>query len=147
MRFPPDGGGETAYSWGQCGATSLVYPVRVGEVQLGMKAGQLMPAGRGFQILAMSEFATEGEHMLRTQADTQNAPWLLSYAATHGSSYAVILINRDRDNSHIVPISFAGKTSGNAVKQWVYGRAQYDLTRRGDWSAAPIVTTYGHWTK
>jgi hypothetical protein len=103
------------------------------------------PAARAFQLLSESGFVTEGEHMLRVVTDLQNAPWLSAYAATHGSSYALILINRDRDKGRIVPVTFAGKASGGPVRQWTYGRVQYDHSRLGDWSAAPVASKHGAW--
>ncbi len=146
--FNYDYKGETAYSWWKCGNPALVYTGPVankGEVAVGLHPGDLYPSARAFQILSQSGFVVEGEHMLRTHTDMQKAPWLLSYAATHRSSYAVILINRDRDESHTVPVAFANKTSGRSVQQWTYGRAQYDKVRQGDWSAAPVSSKHGSW--
>jgi hypothetical protein len=147
--FNYDYQGETTYSWWKCGNPALVYTgplANKGEVAVGLHAGDLYPAARAFQVLSQSGFVTEGEHMLRTHTDLQKAPWLLSYAATHKSSYALILINRDRDESHTVPVAFANKTSGRSVQQWTYGRAQYDKTRQGDWSAAPVSSKHGPWS-
>jgi hypothetical protein len=144
-----DGNGETAYSWWECGATGLVYAgptAGTGEIPVGLQPGGLTPAARAFQILSLSGFVTEGEHMLRTQADVQNAPWLLSYAATHGSSYAVILINRDRDSAHIVPVMLANMTSGSSVQQWSYGREQYDPSASGNWTVSPVSSVQGVWS-
>jgi hypothetical protein len=84
--------------------------------------------------------------MVRVVSDLESAPWLAAYASTHGSSYALILINRDRDKDHEVPVVLAGKRSGHLVRQWTYGRAQYDRSRFGDWSAGPVVSTHGSWT-
>lgn len=143
-----DGRGDTAYNWYKCGAAAAVYtgPVDgVGEVHVGLKAGDLLPSARAFQLLSQSGFAAEGEHMLRTYVDQRSTPWLLAYAATHGSSRVVLLINRDRDSPHTVPIQVEGDASGPSVQQWTYGRAQYDLTRNGDWSAAPVHSTFGPW--
>jgi hypothetical protein len=144
-----DGAGETAYSWWECGMSAPVYTgpmIGVGEVSVGLKPGDLTPVGRAFQLLSQSGFVTEGEHMLNTQTDVENAPWLLSYAATHGSSYAVILINRDRDNAHTVPVSIRDWTSGHSAQQWTYGRAQYDATQNGNWSVGPVTSTFGPWS-
>ena len=144
-----DNDGESAYSWWECGDTSPVYAgpeSGVGEVAVGLQPGGLTPTARAFQILSQSGFVTDGEHMVRTQADVQNAPWLLSYAATHGPSYAVILINRDRDSAHIVPVALAGMTSGSSVQQWSYGRAQYDESRQGNWTPGPVQSTTGPWS-
>lgn len=140
--------GDTAYSWWRCGIPTLVYngPIaNKGEVQIGIRAGDLYPVARAFQTLSESGFIEEGEHMLRTQTDPQKAPWILSYAATHGSSYALILINRDRDEAHTVPVTFENKSSGKSVRQWTYGREQYDKTRTGDWSAAPVQSKHAAW--
>jgi hypothetical protein len=147
--FNYDYNAETTYSWWKCGNPALVYTGPVpnkGELQVGLRAGDLYPAGRAFQILSQSGFVTEGEHMLRTRTDLEKAPWLLTYAATHGASYAVILINRDRDEAHTVPVAFANKSSGKSVRQWTYGRSQYDKTRQGDWSAAPVESRHGAWS-
>lgn len=144
-----DNDGETAYNWRHCGAAALVYSGEVpgiGEAETGLKPGELLPAGRGFQILSQSRFVTEGEHMLRTDADSHGAPWLLAYAATHGASQALILVNRDRDEQHTVPVMFAANTRGGPVKRWTYGRAQYDATRTGNWSVPPAASTEPAWT-
>jgi hypothetical protein len=145
-----DNSGESAYSWWECGNSGLVYTgpkSGLREVATGMKPGDIYPVGRAFQVLSQSGFVTEGEHMLRTQNDVTNAPWLESYAATHGSSYAVILINRDRDSEHTVPIEFAQTPAGSSAKQWTYGRKQYDSSRAGDWSVGPEVSSHGPWKK
>jgi hypothetical protein len=139
--------GESSYNWWDCGGAALTYTGSLpGETVIGLKPGDLTLAARAFQILSESGFVSEGEHMLETQTDSENAPWLLSYAATHGSSYAVILINRDRDSSHTVPVTIDGKTSGPSVTQWTYGRAQYDNSYFGNWSVGPVSTEQGSWT-
>jgi hypothetical protein len=83
--------------------------------------------------------------MLRTFSDPVNAPWLESYAATHGSKYAVILINRDRDSAHDAHVRFPQDTSGGSALEWTYGRAQYDASKSGDWSKGPVLTRLGSW--
>lgn len=144
-----DGRGDSAYNWYKCGMAAPIYTgsiAGVSEVKIGLKPGDLLPSGRAFQLFSESGFVSEGEHMLRARLDPRATPWLLAYAATHGSSYAVLLINRDRDEKHDVPIRIDGQGSGASVQQWTYGRAQYDLTREGDWSAAPVHTTFGAWS-
>lgn len=143
-----DGQGDTAYSWWECGNTALAYTGAVtgsDEAPIGLEAGEPTPVGRAFQVLSESGFVTEGEHMLETDTDMQNSPWLASYAATHGSGTALLLINRDRDNAHTVPVRFAGMTSGTAPQQWIYGRAQYDSSRTSNWSVAPMHKTLKNW--
>lgn len=143
-----DPSGDMTYSWYHCGATALVYtgPVPAhGEVQTGLRPGDLLPAGRAFQLLAESGMVHEGEHSLRTLTDSARAPWLLAFGATHGSGFAVLLINRDRDREHQIPIAIQGMNHGSSVTQWTYGRKQYDLTRQGDWSASPVSSTAGAW--
>ena len=139
--FNYDQNGDSAYNWWHCGGSFLTYTGPLGsETVVGLKAGDITPTARAFQILSQSGFVTEGEHMLRVFTDLQNAPWLSAYAATHGTSYEVILINRDRDNAHTVPIQIAGRSGGQVVQQWTYGRAQYDQTRTGNWSVAPVTS-------
>jgi hypothetical protein len=143
-----DRNGETAYSWVDCGQTSLVYagsnPYH-NEQSVGLKPGDLLPAAHAFEVLSKSGFVTEGEQMLHTISDMDSAPWLESYAATHGSSFAVILINRDRDSAHTVPVKLLYVNSGKAVHTWTYGRAQYDKSQNGDWSENAVETTSGAW--
>jgi hypothetical protein len=139
--------GETAYNWWPCGGLQLVYVGAVqGETPVGLKPGDLTPTAHAFQILSESHFVTEGEHMLDTRTDGENAPWLVSYAATHAGSYAVILINRDRDKTHTVPVAIEGRNSGAKVSQWTYGRAQYDQSRQGNWSVDPTFAENGPWS-
>ena len=144
LQYNYDVNGENAYNWWDgCGGGFLVYtgPLATpGETTVGLKPGDITPTARGFQILSESGFVTEGEHMLRVITDLENAPWLAAYAATHGQSYELILINRDRDNAHTVPIQIAGQATSHIVKQWTYGRAQYDQTKAGNWSVAPSIS-------
>jgi hypothetical protein len=141
---------KSSYSWWDgCGDTALTYtgPIEgVGEKRIGLKPGDITPAARAFQLLSESGFVTEGEHMLRAQTDPKAAPWLMAYAATHGSSYAALLINRDRDSAHEVPVHFASLANGATVTQWTYGREQYDHTRTGDWSVPPTRKTLPSWS-
>jgi hypothetical protein len=142
LLFNYDKNGDSAYNWWHCGGSFLTYTGPLGsETVVGLKAGDITPTARAFQILSESGFVTEGEHMLRVFTDLQNAPWLSAYAATHGTSHEIILINRDRDNAHTVPIQLAGETGGQVVQQWTYGRAQYDQTRTGNWSVAPVTSS------
>jgi hypothetical protein len=139
-----DSTAEEAHSGWDCGSLSLVYTGQiqgVKEVQVGLKPGDLMPAARAFQVFAMSGFVREGEHMLRTVTDLKDAPWLEAYAATHGSSQALLLINRDRDSAHTVPVTIAGGNSHETAEQWTYGRAQYDASYAGNWSVGPTKST------
>jgi hypothetical protein len=142
MQYYYDPNGETAYDWAGCGGIFLSYTgPNPAETVIGLKAGDITPTARAFQLLSESGFVTEGEHMLRVTTDLQNAPWLAAYAATHGSAYEVILINRDRDHAHTVPIQIAGQPAGQLVHQWTYGRAQYDETRTGNWQVAPVTSS------
>lgn len=144
-----DGEGDSAYSWWECGDSSLAYTglePGIGEMQVGFKAGDLTPTARAFQLLSQSGFVTEGEHMLRTYSDSDEAPWLLSYAATHSGKQALILINRDRDSAHVVPVQLAGAASGNSAQQWTYGRAQFDATQSGNWEVEPVQQSLGPWS-
>lgn len=138
------------YNWHflqQCGTFSPIYTgPQAGETQVGLQAGDLTPVGHLFQLLSASGFMTEGESSLRLDTDPTGAPWLVGYAATHGSGYAVMLINRDRDQAHTVPVQIAGKASGSSVTQWTYGRAQYDQTYYGNWSVGPVQTLQGPWS-
>jgi hypothetical protein len=79
---------------------------------VGLKAEDITPAKRAFQILSQSGFVIEGEHVLRVVTDLQNAPRLTAYAAIPGQPHKLILINRDRDNAHTVPIQIAGQARG-----------------------------------
>jgi hypothetical protein len=143
-----DWNGESAYNWWDCGGSFIGYSAQVqGEIAVGLKPGDLSPEARAFQLLSQSAFVTEGEHMLRVFTDVQQAPWLVAYAATHGSAHAVILINRDRDSTHAVPVQFEGIAAGSSVQQWSYGRPQYDLTKAGNWSAGPLTTSQAAWNQ
>ena len=147
LKYNYDWSGEAAYSWWDCGGVFLTYTAPLAaETKVGLAPGNVTPAARAFQLLSESGFVAEGEHMVRVVSDLDNAPWLAAYASTHGSSYALILMNRDRDKSHEVPVELAGKSSGRSVGQWTYGRAQYDRSRYGDWSAGPVASTHGSWT-
>jgi len=146
LQYNYDWNGQTAYNWYDCGGDFLAYiNPQDNETVVGLKPGNITPASRAFQLLSESGFVTEGEHMLRVVTDLQNAPWLAAYAATHGSTYEVILINRDRDNPHTVPIQIAGESSGQGVHQWTYALAQYNRTRNGNWGVNPVTASQGAW--
>ena len=141
--------GESAYSWWEgCGNTALVYTgaiANVGEKQVGLKPGDLTPAARGFQILSKSGFVTDGEHMLQVHTDPVGAPWLAAYAATHKGSYAVLLVNRDAEHEHMVPVRLADRKGGAEVVVWSYGKPQYDHSRSGDWQEGPVTSKLQGW--
>jgi hypothetical protein len=142
LQYNYDWSGENTYNWWDCGSSFLTYTGPLpGETVVGLKAGDITPTARAFQLLSESGFVTEGEHMLRVVTDLQNAPWLAAYAATHGQDYEIILINRDRDNAHTVPIRLPGQMAGHVVKQWTYGRTQYDQTKAGNWSVGPVTSS------
>lgn len=142
LQYNYDFTGESTYNWWDCGGVFLTYTGPYpAETLVGLKPGDITPVARSFQLLSESGFVTEGEHMLRVVTDLQNAPWLAAYAATHGSSYEIILINRDRDNAHTVPIQIAGQAAGQLVQQWTYGRAQYDQTQTGNWEVDPVTSS------
>ena len=156
---PPFGGftGDTndtqTYKWvGRLGAGAAVYlgdhvsgvPDPGGH---GMKLGDLYPVAHAFELLNASGYVMNGEKTLFPWIDSTNAPWLQAYAATHGAGhYAVILINRDRDNAHTVPVKIAGMSSGAPVQQWTYGRAQFDYTAMGDWSKGVVKIVGSSWS-
>jgi hypothetical protein len=139
-----DYAGDSAYSWGGgCGGTALVYTgpkENVGEKNIGLRAGDLTPAGRGFQVLSHSGFVSEGESMVRVSTDETRAPWLAAYAATHKGSFAVLLINRDISTSHTVPVRFLQNPGASGIEIWSYGREQYDQSREGNWGVEPTVS-------
>jgi hypothetical protein len=146
LQYNYDWTGENTYNWWDCGGVFLTYTGPYpAETLVGLQPGDITPVARSFQVLSESGFVTEGEHMLRVVTDLQNAPWLAAYAATHGSSYEIILINRDRDNAHTVPIQIAGQTAGQLVQQWTYGRAQYDPTQTGNWEVDPVTSSQSSW--
>ncbi len=141
--------GESAYSWlGQCGGTHLVYtvPGQVGEVAVGMTPGSLSPVGTIFGMISASGYVTEGEHSLQVFPDLAGAPWLAAHAATHGTGTAVMLVNRDRDAAHVVPISIAGKASGTGITTYEYGKSQYDASAFKYWGAPYRKSTLPAWT-
>ena len=147
MKYFYDRSGETAYSWLNCGGLPLTYTGPVtGEAAVGFKPGDITPVARAFQLLSQSGFVTEGEHTLETFTDSRNAPWLLSYAATHEHGRAVVLINRDPDHSHIVPVAIEGMAAGARVTQWTYGRAEYDQSRYGNWRVEPVKILKESWS-
>jgi hypothetical protein len=142
-----DKSAPSSYSWAGCGGTMITYTGPLSdEIKVGLKPGDLSPPAHALQLLSMSGFVLEGESMLRVLTDSQSSPWLMAYAATHKRGYGIILINRDRDTSHIVPLKFAGLMSGRTVEQWTYGREQYDATRTGDWSVPPVHASRGEWS-
>jgi hypothetical protein len=148
MTYYYDPSGDQTYSWWNCGGLPLTYCGAVpGALDVGLRGGDLTPVGRAFQLLSESGFVREKEHILSTQTDDLNAPWLVAYGATHLKSFGVIIINRDRDSAHVVPVRFRDRTSGSSVTAWSYGRAQFDQTRRGDWESGPLRKTYGSWSK
>lgn len=143
-----DTSGDTTYNWYNCGASALVYTGAVssrGEVATGIRPGDLFPAARAFQLLSESGMVREGERSLDTLTDLRGASWLLGFAATHDRGYAVLLINRDRDQPHTVPIAIEDHSHGDRVERWTWGRQQYDRIRMGDWSASPVHSTAGPW--
>jgi hypothetical protein len=103
--------------------------------------GTPFPTARAFQL--MSQVAHEGEHSL-TVTTASSLSTVRSYAATHGSGYAVVLFNLDETNAHAVNVGVDAMASGSGATITTYGKAQYDESQNNVW-AGPVSSTVGAW--
>ena len=59
-----------------------------------------------------------------------------AYAATQGSGYALLLFNLDQANGVSMPIGLSAAARSTFIATaTVYGKAQYDDSKNGVWSA------------
>ncbi len=103
--------------------------------------GTPFPTARAFQL--MSQVAHEGEHALSVTT-ASSLSTVRSYAATHGSGYAVVLFNLDETNAHAVNVGVDAMTSGSGATITTYGKAQYDDSQNNVWTG-PVSSTVGAW--
>jgi hypothetical protein len=103
-------------------------------------AGVVLPSGYAEQLA--SSFALAGNEMLGATVGA-SLPNVRVYAATQGSGFALMLFNLDENASAAATVSIANtsKTTFSA-STIMYGKAQYDQSRNGDWTG-PVLQTLG----
>ncbi|MFZ1084779.1 MAG: hypothetical protein WAN35_07440, partial [Terracidiphilus sp.] len=101
--------------------------------------GTMSPTARAFQLF--SQVAINGEHAL-TPTVTGDTTDVVAYAATNSGGEALVLFNRNENNSETVQINVSGKTTSTSVTETTYDKAIYDLSQSDDW-AAPTTTNLG----
>ncbi len=85
--------------------------------------------------------AINGEHAL-TPTVTGDTTDVVAYAATNSGGEALVLFNRNENNSETVQINVSGKTTSTSVTETTYDKAIYDLSQSDDW-APPTTTSLG----
>ena len=105
--------------------------------------GTLLPTARVYQMLARSGFATDGEHAIGISVPP-NMPLVRAYAATHGAGYALALFNLDPDKAVDVAVAIDGVGKAATFTSSVYGRAEYDASRDGQWTG-PVTRGKAAW--
>ena len=101
--------------------------------------GTMSPTARAFQLF--SQVAINGEHAL-TPTVTGDTTDVVAYAATNSGGEALVLFNRNENNSETVQINVSGKTTSTSVTETTYDKAIYDLSQSDDW-APPTTTSLG----
>jgi hypothetical protein len=93
----------------------------------------------------MSQVAHDGEHAL-TVTNNASLTMVRSYAATHGSGYAVVLFNLDENAAHAVNVGVDRLASGSSATITTYGKAQYDMSQQNLWPG-PVSQSTGAWQR
>ena len=103
-------------------------------------SGAIYPAGRAYQLAG--QFAVPGNHLLTTAVDA-SAPNVRAYAATQGTGYALFLFNLGQTAAASVNVSVGNATRTSfTASSLTYGKAQYDDSRSGTWTA-PVAQSLG----
>lgn len=98
------------------------------------------PPSRAYELLA--QFAIAGNHMLPATV-AASLPSVRAFAATKASGYTVLLFNLDQSNAARVTIALQGVTRSSFTgSSNVYGKAQYDDSKNGMWTA-PVSSSLG----
>jgi len=105
--------------------------------------GTPFPTARAYQL--MSQVAHDGEHAL-TVTNNASLTMVRSYAATHGSGYAVVLFNLDENAAHAVNVGVDRLASGSSATITTYGKAQYDMSQQNLWPG-PVSQSTGAWQR
>jgi len=102
--------------------------------------GVVYPSGRAYQLA--SQFALPGNHLL-TATVAASAANVRAYAATQGTGYALLLFNLGQADLANVGVAVDNATRGSfAASASTYGKAQYDDSRNGTWTA-PVSRSLG----
>ena len=102
--------------------------------------GIVYPSGRAYQLAA--QFAVPGNHLLATSVDA-SAPNVRAYAATQGTGYALFLFNVGQTDIANLGVEIDhSPRSAYGASLLTYGKAQYDDSRNGVWTA-PVNQSLG----
>lgn len=105
-----------------------------------MPLGTPFPPGRAQQLV--SQFAIQGNQMLSVTVNPALAN-VRAYAATQFTGYAALLFNLDMSNAAQVSVGIANAPrTSYAVSTLTYGKAQYDDSKHGVWTA-PVSQDLG----
>ena len=133
---------STAYGWQDFGSHGFYAAGGAGFSiacpPQGIPAQTPFPKARAYQIL--SKYVLAGEQLIGVQSGDSV---VRAYAATNGGGYAFVLINTDPANAQTMTLTLShAKSATYSATTLTYGKAQYDLSRTGDW-AGPVAAPLG----
>jgi hypothetical protein len=133
---------STAYGWQNFGGWGLFAADGSGFsdscADKGVPKGTPFPKERSFELF--HRHIVPGEKPI-TMTSMDSA--VRAYGATHGTGYSVFLINTDSNNIHKITLNLQNSArSSFSATALTYGKAEYDLSAKGNW-APPSPSTIG----
>jgi hypothetical protein len=132
------------YSW-QSWFTSSLFEAQVGGTDPGCPSVVLPAVGTAFAraqaIKVVQQAFTPGDAIF-TPTVSSSLATVKAYGARRSSGYGLLLVNIDQNNAATTAITIGNDTRAFTASSLLYGKAQYDESRNGNW-AAPIAQSFG----
>ncbi len=143
--YLPENGGDFSpalYGWQNFGGGMIFSggPARNCRASDVPPLGTLLPTADAFFVAKY--FVRDGEHVVGVRAN--GLPDVKAYASTYGSGYALLLINRNEDQSVSSSVTIEGRASGSGGTIVTYDKELYDASRHGEWPM-PTLTSLPPW--
>jgi hypothetical protein len=102
--------------------------------------GTLLPTARAFEVAKY--FVRDGDRVVGLRVN--GLPDVKAYGSTNGGGYALLLVNRNENESATVPVTIEGRSSGSGGTIVTYDKELYDASRGGQW-LGPTVRSLPAW--
>lgn len=133
------------YGWQDFGTYTLFSdgiptPWECPSISENIPFGTPFPSARAYQLMA--QFAPAGSHTAATSVPA-SLNLVRAYAAQTPAGYSLLLLNLDPNAATSVTLALSGAArSSFAATSLLYGKAQYDDSKSGTWTA-PVQQSLG----
>jgi hypothetical protein len=143
--YYPDGGGDfdpSLYGWQNYGGAFIFSPGANENCRDANLPPFATPLATADAFTVASYFIRDGEHVVGFSSNPD--PDVRAYAATYGTGFALLLVNRNETAAFAVPVRIEGRTSGPGGKVVTYDEALYAASKGGTW-LGPSVQSLPAW--